>query len=133
MVPKYVILMSLGALAVASSCQSDGAASPLALYPGNAEGHEALLQGTLERVGRCFYISGKGGERWLAAFPSPGTTWDSAAQSVQVAGKTCRVGAAAGFTGGEIRNGLQSVQWVRAPDKECDGSKIWLVTAVTDS
>ena len=134
MVLKYACLLCFGAAALAASCRSDGAApSPLALYPGNPEGHDARLRGTLEMVGGCLYITGEGGERWLAAFPSPGSQWDSAARSVQVAGKACRVGSAAGFAGGELRGGLGAIQWVQAPDKECDGAKIWLVTALTDS
>lgn len=117
---------------MASSCQSDGAASPLALYPGSPEGHNARLRGTLEIDGGCLYISNEGGERWLAAFPSPGTSWDPENRSVQVGGKVLQVGATGGFAGGEISSGTGAIQWVQAPGKECDGSKIWLVNALVE-
>jgi hypothetical protein len=132
MVPKYIILLCLGALILASSCRSDGAASPLALYPGNPEGHSARLRGTLERVGDCLYVIGEGGERWLAAFPSPGTSWDPERRSVRVGDKVLRVGDMGGFAGGEMSHGPDAIQWVRAPGKECDGSKIWLVTSLME-
>lgn len=118
---------------MASSCQSDRAASPLVLYPGSPEGHSARLRGTLEMDGDCLYISNQGGERWLAAFPSPGTNWDPENRSVQIGGKVLRVGEMGGFAGGEISNGPAAIQWVQAPAAGCDGSKIWLVNALVDS
>jgi len=143
MANKYATLVCLGALALASSCQSngtrqnggqpDGAGSPLVLYPGSPEGHTARLQGTLEMNGGCLYIANEGGERWLAAFPSPGTSWDPENRSVRMGDKVLRVGATSGFAGGEISNGPGAIQWVQAPGNGCDGSKIWLVNALVDS
>lgn len=133
MVPNYIALLGLGVLAVTSSCQSGGAASPLALYPGSPEGNQARLQGTLEMDGSCLYISNPGGERWLAAFPSPGTSWDADTRSVQIGDKALRIGSSGGFTGGEVSSGPDAIQWVQAPGNGCDGSKIWLVTALTDT
>ena len=116
---------------MASSCQPHEAATPLALYPGHQEGDTAKLQGTLEMAGGCLYIS-KGGERWLAAFPSPGTSWDPESQSIRLEEKVRRVGTSGGFAGGETRGGTSSIQWVQPPAKGCDGSKIWMVTALMD-
>jgi hypothetical protein len=82
--------------------------------------------------GGCLYITTESGERWLAAFPSPGTSWNSENLSVQVGDKTLKVGAAGGFAGGEMLRGPDAIQWVQAPGKECDGSKIWLVNALMD-
>lgn len=130
MVNNYASLLCIGVLALMSSCQSDRAASPLALYPGSPEGHSAKLQGTLELDGDCLYISGEGGERWLAAFPSPGTSWDPGNRSVQMRDKVVRIGATAEFTGGEISGGPGAIQWVQAPAAECDSSKIWLINAL---
>lgn len=142
MVPKCVRLLCIGALVLSASCQSDGgqpdgrqpavAASPLALYPGSPEGHSARLKGTLELDGGCLYISGEGGERWLAAFPSPGTTWSPEDRSVRLGDKVLQVGSRGGFAGGESKGG-EGISWVQAPGKECDGSKIWLVTSLVDS
>lgn len=78
--------------------------------------------------GDCLYISGEGGERWLAAFPSPGTTWDPEHRSVRLGEKVLQVGARGAFGGGES-NG-RGISWVQAPGKECDGSKIWLVNSL---
>ncbi|MEO6195643.1 MAG: hypothetical protein ABIS20_21690 [Thermoanaerobaculia bacterium] len=106
--------------------------SPLVLYPASPEGDSAKLRGTLQTDGSCLYISGEGGERWLAAFPSPGSVWDSASRSVQVGGKTLKVGSIGEFAGGEMKRGPGVLSWVQAPRAECDGAKIWLVTALVD-
>ena len=132
MVNNYVLLLCIGALALSSSCQSGGEVSPLALYPSNPEGHSAKLQGSLKMDGGCLFILNDGGERWLAAFPSPGTSWDPEERSVQVNGKTLQVGAKSGFVGGEITSGPGAIKWVQAPRAECDSSKIWLVNALIE-
>lgn len=116
----------------ALSCRSDGAASPLALYPGSSAGSQAQLQGTLEMADDCLYISREGGERWLAAFPSPGTTWDAGHRSVRMGDKVLRVGGTGSFTGGEMSGGASGIRWVRAPGSGCDSAKIWLVTAFAE-
>jgi len=135
MVKRYAGITCLVVLAVTSSCSSGGSASPLALYPGNPEGRTALLRGTLEMEGRCLYIAGEGGERWLAAFPSPGTTWNPEDRSVRVGDKVLRVGATGRFGGGESKEskrGPSAFPWVQAPNAACDSSKIWVVTTLTD-
>jgi hypothetical protein len=126
-------LLGLGALILVLSCRSDQvAASPLALYPGSSEGLNARLRGKLEMTGDCLYITREGGERWLAAFPSPGTTWDAGNRSVRIGNRVLRVGDPSGFDGGEISGGASGVQWVQAPGGGCDSSKIWLVTALAE-
>lgn len=130
---RYVVAACLGALCAACSPAPVGAASPVVLYPGSAEGDAALLRGTLEQEGTCLYIRAEGGERWLAAFPSPGTSWNSKDRSVRVNGRVLRVGEAGGFGGGERKDGLGALAWVQAPAAACDPSQIWLVTALMDT
>ena len=130
MVPSRYLLF-LGAAVLALSCRSGGTASPLALYPASSEGPSAQLEGTLKMAGGCLYITRENGEQWLAAFPSPGTTWDAGEQSVRMGDKALKVGDTAGFTGGEVSSG-EGIRWVQAPGKECDSSKIWLVTTLAE-
>jgi hypothetical protein len=123
---RLLLVLSLAA------CQA-GAEAPLALYPASPEGHDALALGRLEREGGCLYIvAAEGGERWLAAFPSPGTTWDEGEQAVRVGERAVRVGTGAAFAGGETRGDAANVRWVEPPDPACDRSVIWWVTGVAD-
>jgi hypothetical protein len=103
------------------------------LYPGTAEGDAASLRGTLELEASCLYIRGDGGERWLAAFPSPGTSWNPEDRSVHVQGRVLRVGEQAGFGGGERKSGAGVLSWIQAPAASCDSSRIWMVTTLTDT
>jgi len=130
MVPSRCLLF-LGASVLALSCRSGGAASPLALYPASSEGSNARLNGTLEMDGDCLYIT-REGERWLAAFPSPGTTWDAGERAVRIGEKVLKVGGTGGFTGGEMSHGAAGIRWVQAPGKQCDSSKIWLVATLAE-
>ena len=131
MVPSRCLLF-LGASVLALSCRSGGAVSPLALYPASSEGSNARLNGTLEMNGDCLYITRGTGERWLAAFPSPGTAWEAGERSVRMGEKVLKVGGAGGFNGGEMSRGVEGIRWVQAPGKECDSSKIWLVTTLAE-
>lgn len=126
---RYARVAYLGALCLAFSCRPHRTANPLVLYPGSPEGHGALLQGKLAMDGYCLYVISEGGERWLAAFPWPGTSWNSENLSVQVRDKALRVGATSRFAGGESK-GPGGVAWVQAPGAECDESKIWFVTSL---
>lgn len=131
MIQRYASALCLGALYLASSCGSNGPVNPLALYPASPEGHAARLRGTLEMDGGCLYITGEeGGERWLAVFPSPGTSWNPEDRSVQVRGTTLQVGATGSFDGGESNRGAAGIPWVQAPKAGCDDSKIWWVTHI---
>lgn len=129
MAPERLILIACAAamLAACANPTPASAPSPVALYPGSAEGDAALLRGRLEMDGPCLYIVREGGERWLAAFPSPGTTWDAAEQSVNIDGRAVRVGADAAFAGGETTGTLP---WVRPPARTCDQRRIWRVTTI---
>lgn len=124
--------MGFGVFSLAASCGPHGVTSPLALYPASPEGDSALLRGTLEVDGGCLYITGEGGERWLAAFPSPGTSWDPESRSVRVGDKVLPVGSQGRFGGGESKRGPAGLPWVQAPSAECDGAKIWLVTTLVE-
>ncbi|HEX8691061.1 MAG TPA: hypothetical protein VF746_01365 [Longimicrobium sp.] len=147
MARSHGCILRLGVLLLASSCSPGGerpspgapagqrtgaAASPLALYPASPEGHGALLRGRLELEGPCLYIVREGGERWLAAFPSPGTDWNPGDRAVRVGDRVLRVGATGGFGGGEVKNGAGALSWVRAPDASCDSAKVWLVTGLAE-
>jgi hypothetical protein len=128
---SYAGIVCLGVLAAACSAGSGGTASPLALYPSSPAGDAALLRGRLELEGPCLYIRGEGGERWLAAFPSPGTSWDPEDRSVRVGDRVLRVGGTAGFGGGEAKGEPGALSWVQAPAASCDASRIWLLTSLT--
>lgn len=121
-----------GAAGLVAACSSGGGASPLALYPASAEAHEALLRGTLSLEGDCLYIVGDGGERWLAAFPSPGTTWEPGENAVQVGARTLRVGAPGAFAGGEAPNPPGALKWVQPPAPGCESAKLWMVSTLAD-
>lgn len=118
---------AIACLAAVSAACSHAAADPVALIRASAVGDTALLRGRLTLDGPCLYIVADNGDRWLAAFPSPGTTWNAEEQSVQVARQTLRVGSAGKFAGGETKGHLE---WVRAPAAACDTTKVWRVTAI---
>ncbi|HYW05720.1 MAG TPA: hypothetical protein VE913_02120, partial [Longimicrobium sp.] len=122
-------LSLLGAVLMAASCASAGAATdPLALYSGTPVARQAQLQGRLVLDGACLYIVAPGGERWLAAFPSPGTRWEPGENAVEVGARRVRVGETGGFAGGEASD----APWVKAPDDSCDASKLWTVSTLMD-
>jgi hypothetical protein len=125
---RALILTAMLSLAACAG----GEPAPLALYPARPEGHQALVQGRLELEGSCLYIVAENGERWLAAFPSPGTAWDAAQQTVRVGERAVRVGEVATFTGGETRGSADGVEWVEPPAAACDRSGIWWATHVTN-
>jgi len=125
-------LAVLGTGLMVASCAAGGAAAPLALYPSSPEGHQARLRGRLAMEGGCLYIVGEGGERWLAAFPSPGTRWVPDENAVQVGKRTVRVGETGAFAGGEASGAPGTVAWVRAPAAGCDAAKVWMVTTLMD-
>lgn len=83
--------------------------------------------------GSCLYIAGDGGERWIAAFPSPGTRWEPRENAVHVRARMLRVGEMGAFAGGEMRNRPGVLRWVQAPGAGCDGSKLWIVSELMDS
>lgn len=122
-------LAFLGTGLVTAACASAGSADPLVLYPSSPEAHEALLRGRLSLEGACLYITGEGGERWLAAFPSPGTAWEPGERAVRVGARMIRVGDAGAFGGGEVTN-ASGIRWVRAPAGSCDAAKLWMVSAL---
>jgi hypothetical protein len=123
----------LGAGLMAAACASAGAAGdPLVLYPSSPEAQQARLRGRLSLEGACLYIVGEGGERWLAAFPSPGTRWDPAENAVQVGTRTLRVGETGAFAGGEAPNAPGAIRWVQPPAASCESAKLWMVSTLMD-
>jgi hypothetical protein len=103
---------------------------PLALAPASEEGLSALVVARLTRRGDCLYLdSGTG--RWLAVWPSPGTTWDGSA--VTIDGTTIPVGTSADFGGGETHLNaavLENADWIKPPPEECLVAKAWWIYAV---
>lgn len=132
MARRLARLSRLGWGLLAAACSPAGSASPLALYPAAPEAHQARLQGRLSLEGDCLYVVGEGGERWLAAFPSPGTRWSPADNTVRVGERSLRVGEAGAFTGGEVTSPAGALRWVQAPAASCDGSKLWMVSSLAD-
>lgn len=131
--PDIASLSLLGAVLMTTSCASVAAANPLVLYTASSEAHQAQLQGRLQLEGACLYIVGEGGERWLAAFPSPGTRWESGDSAVQVGARRLRVGEVGAFVGGEVTNAAGTLRWVQAPAGPCDASKLWMVSSLMNS
>ncbi|HEX8210307.1 MAG TPA: hypothetical protein VF584_08965 [Longimicrobium sp.] len=121
-----------GALFLVAACTPSKTIEPLALYPASAESHQARLLGKLSMEGSCLYIIGEGGERWLAAFPSPGSRWDAGENGVWVGARLLRVSERGAFVGGEVSNSRGTLQWVQAPAASCDDAKLWIVSALTD-
>jgi hypothetical protein len=121
-----------GVVFLVAACTTAETIAPLALYPASPESHQALLRGKLSLEGSCLYIVGEGGERWLAAFPSPGTRWDAGENGVHVGARLLRVGEVGAFVGGEVSNTAGTLQWVQAPAASCKGAKLWMVSALTD-
>lgn len=130
--PDHATFLLLGGMLMAASCAAADAPSPLALYEAGPEAQEALLQGRLMREGACLYITGDGGERWLAAFPSPGTTWQAADSAVQVGTRTIRVGETGAFAGGEVPSPAPAIRWVQPPAESCQAAKLWMVSGLMD-
>lgn len=124
-------LSLLGAALMAASCASAGAADPLVLYAAGPEAHQARLEGRLQLDGPCLYIVAEGGERWLAAFPSPGARWEPGESAVHLGARRLRVGEMGAFAGGEVTNAA-GVGWLRAPADSCDASKLWMVSTLMD-
>ena len=121
-----------GTALLGTACSSASVPSPLVLYPSSPEAPQALLRGRLSLEGACLYIVGKEGERWLAAFPSPGTRWEPAENAVQVGSRVLRVGEMGAFAGGEAANASGTIRWVQPPAASCDGSKLWMVSTLMD-
>lgn len=123
-------LSLLGAVLMTAACASAAAADPLVLYTAGPAAQQAQLQGRLQMEGACLYIVGEGGERWLAAFPSPGTRWEPGENAVQVGARRLRVGEMGAFAGGEVSNAPGTIRWVQAPAGPCDASKVWMVSTL---
>ncbi len=103
---------------------------PLALAPASEAGFGALLVARLTRRGDCLYLD-SGAGRWLAVWPTPGTTWDGSA--VTMDGTTIPVGTSADFGGGETDLNaavLRNVDWIKPPPEGCLVAKAWWIYAV---
>jgi hypothetical protein len=106
------------------------AAVDLPLYPANPASDGAFLDARLVSERDCLYLEAHG-DRWLAIWPSPGTSWNRAA--VRVHGSVVTVGNQASFGGGEtdlIAADLASYDLVNEPRHECLVGKAWWVSQI---
>lgn len=100
---------------------------PLALAPANEAGMGALLPARLTRAGDCLFLD-DGTHRWLAIWPSPGTTW--AGSAVTIRGTAVEIGGSAEFGGGETDLSAADVDrldWIKPPAEECLVAKAWWI------
>ena len=116
-----------------AACADDGASDrtgPLALYPGEPNGDNALFVGPLSLEDGCLYLGGTvAGEpaRWLVVFPARGTSWDSERQAVVRKGsKALVVGTTVSVGGSEGTPAAESRKWTIPPADSCESRRIWL-------
>jgi hypothetical protein len=113
------------------ACSPTPSTGPLVLYRASAVTHQALVRGSLLLEDGCLYIVSPEGERWIAAFPSPGTRWNPEQLAVHVGIETVRLGERRRFSGGEVRNRKPTIDWMTPPAESCKGSSVWMVSAVS--
>lgn len=84
----------------------------------------ARLEGQLVLEGGCVLVEG---EPALLAWPSPGTEWDSATQTVTVYGTKARIGDWVVIGGG---TGTDTGGWVAPPAVGCKRDTVWIVESI---
>jgi hypothetical protein len=86
----------------------------------------AGLQGELRVIDHCLVV----GETYVA-WPSPGTTWLPASQSLSVDGHAMTVGDHIQLAGGEITAGA-AFEWVVKPERHCLRASLFAVGSVEE-
>jgi hypothetical protein len=111
---------------VKAAAPASAPADPLALMASSGgPGAQALLVGTLVLEDGCLYVEAARGERWIPVFGFPGTRWDAAGLTVEMAdGSSYRVGDAVRLGGGTI----VPRRWARPLPAGCRGDKYWRVS-----
>jgi hypothetical protein len=102
------------------------ALSPLALFPESPGGDGALLTARLQLTDGCLFLV-EGDNRWLPAFPYPGTSWEPESLTIDRHGTRFTVGDTASFGGGESSEGWQEREWIKPPPDHCKAPKVWYV------
>jgi hypothetical protein len=105
-------------------------AGGIPLYPANPASDGAFLDAKLVWDRECLYLEAHG-DRWLAVWPSPGTSWNRTA--VSVLGSVVPVGNHAFFGGGEtdlVAADVASYEFVNEPRVECLVGKAWWVSDI---
>lgn len=100
------------------------------LYPANPASDAAFLTAQLTLDGDCLYLVVHG-DRWLAIWPSPGTSWNGVALSFR--GQVIPSGAEANFLGGEgslTADQVESYDFVNSPKEHCLVGNAWWVAHV---
>lgn len=106
---------------------ADPSAGPLALYQATEGGFSAMLEARLILEDGCLYLTDEA-SRWLALWPSPGTSWEG--DGVAIKGARVAVGSTAIFGGGETEINEEAVaarEWVATPDPRCLVDKAWWI------
>lgn len=104
--------------------------SGIPLYQANPVSDGAFLEAKLVLDRECLYLEAHG-DRWLAIWPAPGTSWNLVA--VNVLGSVVPVGAQASFGGGETDLApadVGSYEFVNNPRPECLVGKAWWVSTI---
>lgn len=92
----------------------------------------ALLHGELAITDGCLTLVTSEGVRGVV-WPSPGTRWNSAAQTIELRGTSVRVGERAELGGGEMSMTpalSASLGWIGPPDSSCLIQPLWFAGAI---
>lgn len=141
--PTVVLSIAVVTSFVLGACKSilpSPARSPDAPEPGEIApaiyasdlAFDALLRGRLTVEDDCLFIEGEGDARIGLGWPV-GTTWNPARETITTSGREATVGEVVEIGGGRIDvvpGEVPTLPWVRAPDPECLGDALWLVSGV---
>lgn len=100
----------------------------LALVHASRVNLDGALVGQLAVNGQCLVIIDDAGRRYGVAWPSPGTVWDPATQTLKVMGSAARIGQWVSVGGGELPLDpavVRDYPWVKAPARECIQERFW--------
>jgi hypothetical protein len=124
--PKVFVAAILVAAAIAGCGDSAPAETgPLAIYRGEWNGDDALVEGTVRLAGECFVIDA-GPQTYLLGFARDGTSWDAASETAKAKGRDWSAGSKAGVGGSGGRNATE-VDWLVPPHESCLSLQTWFV------
>ncbi|MEX2430936.1 MAG: hypothetical protein WD645_03345, partial [Dehalococcoidia bacterium] len=90
---------------------------------GGAGGDGALLTGELAVEGRCLYVIGESGTKWLPVFPADLAAWEDG--GLVLRGERHEVGGNVSIGGGETPD-LSSLALLQEPDAACETRNSWV-------
>ncbi len=129
--PRFPIALGALAVCVLASCSADSRVStgPLALYRGEPNGDDALVEGLLTLEDGCLYVTSRnptGPRKALLVFSEKGTSWDESKQAVvRKGGRSLVVGTNVAVGGSEAAN-LDVFEWAVRAAVSCDTSIGWV-------